>query len=107
MCSVNDINHSASKEKCGEYVFECEHVYRGSWMAQWYEDLSADLDTAPSCTVDSLVSFSERNAFMLMRKAQCMQKQMSLTCSTAGSDRDQPLNAGEKWTWYGEKASLL
>ncbi len=32
-----------------------------------------------------------------------MQTQMSLTCSTAGSDRDQPLSAGEKWTWDGER----
>lgn len=32
-----------------------------------------------------------------------MQTQMSITCSTAGSDRDQSLNAGEKWTWDGER----
>lgn len=33
-----------------------------------------------------------------------MQKQMSLTCSTAGSDRDQPLKTGEKkWIWDGER----
>lgn len=59
----------------------------------------------PWCA-DSWVSPMMRDTFSLMRKAWCLQKQMSLTCSTAGSDRDQPFSAGEKWTWDWKKKVL-